>query len=158
MNMNLFGFNKRTVILILSILVVISFLVLVLINTSKHYPVSQPPVVTFSPRPQASINPIIPQEPSNGVGSNAEPQLVKKYEQDKENEKKFIAAREKVTELIFTLPYSGRYFTLSYDINVNKFTLTLSQNNQNLGKEEFDQFLSSKNVDKQYMEIITTAK
>lgn len=68
------------------------------------------------------------------------------------------APYEKVSELIKVLPHTGKSFTLKYDITLNQFDLILDKNNPELGQQEFQQFLSSSQVDPSLLDIVTSYK
>lgn len=156
--MNILPFNRKTIILLALIIAIPVMLILLLVTGFKDkqgLPSSPAPVPQASFRPSPSIS---QPELSNKVGPNTDPALKQKYETDQANQDKFVESRERIGQLITTLPFSGKYFTLSYNIQNNKFTLAIDQNNKALGTSEFTQYLESKGIDKQYMDIVIINK
>lgn len=51
---------------------------------------------------------------------------------------------ELLLSLIQSLPYSGKYFRLTYDNNIASFILNVDPNNETQGNAEFDSYLKTR--------------
>ncbi len=132
------AFSREKIFLIIALFLAIIVIGSLLFFSNKSNPnPAQPIPVYISPTPSPAI---VDDRPDTNTS------YINSFENTYKAEAPIIAQQAKVADLIKKLPYSGTNFTLSYDINTNKFTLTLKQGNTDAGNAEFDSYLSANQI------------
>lgn len=99
-------------------------LVLVILLSIKESPTTKP-----QPTPN-------PYSPTHGVPYS----IITPQDQEELNRDRAIAS------LIQKLPYTGKDFSLAYDISENKFTVTYNSANKEEGQIEFENYLHTNGI------------
>lgn len=144
------NFAKKKFIIILGVVLILVILISI-IFTRK----STVPIPTTTPTPTTSIPTII--VPTNIVVTNivtAKPTIVitidtktpqegvDYYSIDPQEEKKLV----QVGKLLEVVPFQGTNFSIRYDIDLNKYIVTIPSDKKSEGEQELDIFLKQKGI------------
>lgn len=136
--------TKKKIIIIVSILSCILIILSIWLRNLSNKTISIVPSSTPTPTAYDYLDPTSKSQVYKSPGDSLEYQ--KSVEQIYQAEKPFHEREGKVGDLLAILPYTGTYFSMSYDVTRLTFIVKIDENNEEKGNQEFADFLKSHKV------------
>lgn len=132
--------NRKYLLFIIIAFSIVAILIIIL----AFYWFSSGTTKPISPTPTPiQIPPITPISTS---GFQYSEQYKKSVNEIRKQEEEILMRQSLVHDLIKKLPYSGQYFTASYDISTNLMTVTTKKDFENEANKELNEFLKKNGI------------
>lgn len=136
--------TKKKIFIIVGVLACILLILSIWVRSLSNKTVSIVPSATPTPTAYDYLDPTSKSQVYKAPGQSLEYQ--KSVEQIYQLEKPIHEREGRVGDLLTVLPYTGTYFSMSYDVGRLTFVVKIDKNNEEKGNQEFAEFLKSHNI------------
>lgn len=140
--------NKKTLILIFGIGIVLLLLIIIALNSSRQGADS----TRTSPKPESS-SPVVSAPPKEIMTPDQDRNYVESANKIAEQEREYHQKRSNIADLVATLPYKGANFRLEYNLRSDIFDLYLDKQAADRGQNEYEAYIRRFGADESLMNV-----